>query len=80
MLVDVTAKDLRQTLARMRKGQAAGMEGWRVAELKALPDLLLELLADLFNAVEFTGEWPPALERALITLIPKSTGRKQTSR
>eukprot|EP00660_Eupelagonema_oceanica_P019027 gene19027-biopygen9786 len=43
------APRLRDVLRRMRKGQAGGMEGWRVAELKALPDPMLELLAELLN-------------------------------
>ncbi len=43
-------------------------------ELKALPIPLLDLLARLFNTIERTARWPPALQRALITLVPKGLG------
>eukprot|EP00662_Eupelagonemidae_sp_cell21_P003736 gene3736-biopygen34283 len=73
-LSPLTADELRKTLARMSGSSAGGMEGWRPAELKALPTPLLTLLADVFNAIEATGEWPAALEKASITLIPKGNG------
>eukprot|EP00973_Karenia_brevis_P082496 11434733-Karenia_brevis.AAC.1 len=50
------------------------MDGWRVAELKALPLPLLEALAVIFNVIEKRGRWPKALERALVSLIPKGAG------
>eukprot|EP00660_Eupelagonema_oceanica_P019618 gene19619-biopygen24620 len=75
---DLTGADLRAVLAKMGGRQAGGMEGWRVRELKALPEPLLDLLARVFNAVERTGRWPPALQRALITLIPKGRGGEPT--
>ena len=51
-LADLTAADLRRTLGSQSSKSAAGMDGWRVAELKALPDFLLGQLAALLNAVE----------------------------
>eukprot|EP00665_Eupelagonemidae_sp_cell47_P009218 gene9219-8160_t len=73
-LEPLTAADLRRTLNRMSSQQACGMDGWRVAELKALPDVLLERLADVLNWVETTATWPAALENALVSLIPKGAG------
>eukprot|EP00662_Eupelagonemidae_sp_cell21_P057404 gene57404-biopygen32076 len=73
-LRDLTGADLRATLARMPSRQAGGMEGWRVRELKALPEPLLDALAEVLNEVERQGAWPAALERALVTLIPKGEG------
>eukprot|EP00666_Eupelagonemidae_sp_cell4sb_P005827 gene5827-biopygen9860 len=73
-VADLTGADLRAILARMPARQAGGMEGWRVRELKALPLPLLGALARVFNAVERAGKWPTALERALMTLIPKGQG------
>ena len=67
----LTGKELQQTLGRMKTQTSAGVEGWRMAELKALPLVLLDRLADVFDAIECTGEWPPSLMRALIALIPK---------
>ena len=73
-LSDLTADDLAATLAHQSAKSAAGMDGWRVAELKRLPPFLLSKLADLLNVVERSGQWPSSLERALITLIPKGEG------
>eukprot|EP00661_Eupelagonemidae_sp_cell13_P003443 gene3443-2025_t len=49
-LEPITAENLRRGLAKMGSGSAAGMEGWRPRELKALPLPLLEGLAAIFNA------------------------------
>eukprot|EP00665_Eupelagonemidae_sp_cell47_P008443 gene8443-2313_t len=70
----LTAADLAKTIARMKTKQAGGMDGWRAHELKHFPAEILELLAGLFNRIESTGEWPEALQRALVTLIPKGAG------
>lgn len=60
----------------MGSGQAAGIEGWRVEELAALPDLLLDQLAEFYNVVERTATWPHSLERAVVSLIPKGQGSR----
>ena len=73
-MTDLTADDLATTLARQSAHSAAGMDGWRVAELKRLPRHLLSQLAYLFNVIERSGRWPSSLERAVITLIPKGDG------
>ncbi|CAE8724944.1 unnamed protein product, partial [Polarella glacialis] len=52
---DITGPELRILLKRMGSGQAAGIEGWRVEELAALPDLLLDQLAKFYNVVEGTA-------------------------
>ena len=44
-LADLTAADLQITLTKQSTRCAAGMEGWRVTELKALPIFLLDKLA-----------------------------------
>eukprot|EP00660_Eupelagonema_oceanica_P019203 gene19203-biopygen19823 len=73
-VADLDVQRLQETLRKMKKKQAGGIEGWRVAELKALPEPLLELLAEFYNVVEREGRWPEALKRSLITLIPKGEG------
>eukprot|EP00666_Eupelagonemidae_sp_cell4sb_P018005 gene18005-biopygen14326 len=78
VLAPLTAADFRRTLARMSAQQAPGMDGWRVDEIKALPDVLLDRLAGLFDRIEVTGEWPTALLRALVSLIPKGAGAGPT--
>ena len=65
----ITAQELQQVLSRM--SGAAGAEGWRVSELRALPFVILQALEDMFNVIEETGIWPASLERACVSLIPK---------
>eukprot|EP00660_Eupelagonema_oceanica_P019105 gene19105-biopygen18276 len=71
---DICGEDLKAILKRMGKHQAAGMEGWKPADLKKLPLPLLDMLAEVFNGIEKTGTWPKTLMRSLITLIPKGEG------
>ena len=70
----LTAKCLRDAIAKMGSNKAAGLDGWRVAELKALPAPILECMAATLNDVERTGEWPRAIARAAVALIPKGKG------
>lgn len=65
---------LRRTLTKMRSLSAAGCDGWRVDELKRLPEVLLDWLAVVFNVVEETGEWPSALTVGITSLISKGEG------
>ena len=67
----VKAADLRDTLSAMPSGKAAGPDGWFVEELRLLPDIALERLADLLNRVETDGIWPESLTLALVAMIPK---------
>ena len=70
----LTVKSLRGTLQRMKKSSACGPDGWRVAELLALPDIFLEQLVDILCIVERTGIWANDLAQGFITLIPKGEG------
>ena len=49
-------------------------DGWRGAELQAVPLKLIEKLAEVLNLVEETGTWPVPLTRGLISIIPKGEG------
>ena len=69
----MTVEMIQDTLKRMSNDTSAGVDGWRVRELKALPQLL-DLLADLFNLIEQTGTWPDALCTGVISMIPKGDG------
>eukprot|EP00973_Karenia_brevis_P020126 2761904-Karenia_brevis.AAC.1 len=73
---DITGKDLRRILQKMRVSAAPGMDGWTVPELRLLPLCLLNCLADLLNIIEETGRWPIGLDRALVSLIGKGEGAK----
>ena len=71
---NLTGKHLRLRLGRMREGQACGIDGWRVAELKRLPLPMLNRLAILMGEIERKGVWPESLQRALVSFIPKGEG------
>eukprot|EP00754_Rhynchopus_humris_P016063 Rhum_TRINITY_DN14491_c0_g1::Rhum_TRINITY_DN14491_c0_g1_i1::g.91124::m.91124 len=67
----VTAADLRDTLSDMPSGKASGPDGWFVEELRLLPDIALERLAEILNRVEVEGVWPESLTHAVVAMIPK---------
>ena len=50
------------------------MDGWRIAEVKSLPDFFLDRLAVLLNTIEETGVWPQALAQGAVSLIGKGEG------
>eukprot|EP00971_Amphidinium_carterae_P154907 3071716-Amphidinium_carterae.1 len=56
----------------MRNASSAGPDSWRPAELKCLPQAALVSLAEVFNAVERTGHWPPGLATSWTSLLAKS--------
>ena len=62
---------LRDTLARMPAGKAAGTDGWYAEDLKALPLPLLDRLAEIMRHIEDTGEWPEELLSATVSMLPK---------
>ena len=48
--------------------------GRQVAEAKALPDFLLERLAELLNTIESSGVWPEALTQGAVHFCNKGEG------
>ena len=70
----LTVGDLRATLSRMKVASAGGRDGWRIRELKQLPDVLLQSLLEVFECAETGGGWPAALQEAVVSLIPKGEG------
>ncbi|KAJ9465251.1 Retrovirus-related Pol polyprotein from type-2 retrotransposable element R2DM, partial [Diplonema papillatum] len=64
---------------RKKKTTACGVDGWRLNELKALPDELLDGFATLFNLVEERGEWPKGMLTSLVSLIPKTDDTSPTN-
>eukprot|EP01063_Lacrimia_lanifica_P009520 TRINITY_DN164_c3_g1_i2.p1 TRINITY_DN164_c3_g1~~TRINITY_DN164_c3_g1_i2.p1 ORF type:complete len:1828 (+),score=137.10 TRINITY_DN164_c3_g1_i2:784-6267(+) len=71
VLPELTVEELRITLKKMKRDAAPGIDGWRVRELAALPDVLLEEMVEAFRMIERTGRWPDALMRSEVVLIPK---------
>ena len=49
------------TLKRMARNKAPGLDKWRVYEMRAWPPHLHEAAASLLNEVEQTGVWPSEL-------------------
>ena len=70
----LAATDLRRTLARMSTSSSCGADGWRVAELKMLPDVFLDRLCTVLDAIEETGVWPDDLAQGIVSLISKGEG------
>ena len=68
-----TVEHLRDILRRMAKRKAAGLDGWKVAELRLLPDELMELIVQMFEAVEARGAWPAQLCAPEGLLLPKGS-------
>ena len=58
----------------MKNTSGPGADGWRVAELQALPLQLFGHLAEVLNLVEDTGTWLVPLTQGLISVIPKDEG------
>eukprot|EP01064_Diplonema_japonicum_P010328 TRINITY_DN175_c0_g1_i5.p1 TRINITY_DN175_c0_g1~~TRINITY_DN175_c0_g1_i5.p1 ORF type:complete len:1917 (+),score=407.73 TRINITY_DN175_c0_g1_i5:183-5933(+) len=67
----LTGARLREVLRKKSKKSAAGIDGWRMLELRKLPESVLDAWAMLFHAIEATGRWPEAMKTALVTLVPK---------
>ena len=72
--VELNGKKLRIACKKMKSTSAPGADGWRVAELQALPFKLFEKLAQVLNLVEETGTWLVPLTRGLISPIQKGEG------
>lgn len=65
---------VRALLRRMPRRKKPGLDAWTVAELRLLPDELLEWVAELFEAVEARGAWPQHLREPEGLLLPKPGG------
>ena len=73
MLPPLTVGVLRGVVKGMRCS-AGGLDGWRVAEWKALPARWWDALAQLYSAVETHGVWPEAVLDGVVSMIPKADG------
>ena len=71
---ELNGEKLKNACKKMKSASAPGADGWRVAELQALPLQLFEELAQVLNLVEETGSWPTPLACCLISLIQRGEG------
>ena len=72
---DITGGDVAKALRRTSSRKAAGVDGFRISELKLLPEDMIQMIAEFYNMVERT-HWPEALLTALVSAIPKGAGTK----
>ena len=56
---------------RMRVRAAAGADGWRAVEFRALPKVFWERLAEFLGACEEAGTWPWPLRVGVVALTPR---------
>eukprot|EP00974_Lingulodinium_polyedra_P076390 7392655-Lingulodinium_polyedra.AAC.1 len=56
----------------MGRRKRPGLDGRYAGELALLPDELLQMLADIFDAIEAAGSWPGVGPEGL--LLPKPGG------
>ena len=73
-LHSISLKELKSVLHKLKNCGAAGLDNWNSDDIKALPDVILELLVPLYDMVEFQGKWPYAFTWVAVTLIPKGEG------
>eukprot|EP00929_Paragymnodinium_shiwhaense_P090074 TRINITY_DN502_c1_g2_i1.p1 TRINITY_DN502_c1_g2~~TRINITY_DN502_c1_g2_i1.p1 ORF type:complete len:1109 (-),score=239.20 TRINITY_DN502_c1_g2_i1:399-3725(-) len=66
---NITGDDIKRALA--KANGVAGPDGWRIDELKMVPELY-ESLAEVFTAVEAAGTMPSIARLADVSLIPKT--------
>ena len=70
-LSPITLEDVKTQLKRATKHRAVASDGWRIDEMRHLPDKILLLVVDLLNDLEKGASWPQAGCTAIITCIPK---------
>ena len=73
-VAELDGEKMRIACKKMKSTSAPRADGWRVAELQALPLQLFEKLVQVLNLVEETGTWPVPLTRGLISFIQKGEG------
>eukprot|EP00661_Eupelagonemidae_sp_cell13_P001954 gene1954-4574_t len=68
---DMTLSNLNTTIGKLRGSSASGPDGWRPAELKALPDPIREVLVNVLNCIEQQGDWPESTMISAVSLLSK---------
>ncbi|CAE7685124.1 petJ, partial [Symbiodinium sp. CCMP2456] len=67
----VCPQEVAYVIAKMPAGKARGMDGFSAGELKALGPREHGMLAQIFNLITQTGEWPQALLSSFVALLAK---------
>ena len=75
----LTLQAFQAALARLKPKGAAGIDGWRPRELKALPPAAIEELMIVMAHCERAQSFPDLLQQGITTLIPKTKGALRAS-
>eukprot|EP00971_Amphidinium_carterae_P349974 6491324-Amphidinium_carterae.1 len=67
----LSSADLASAAQAARIGSSPGYDNWCVADLRLLPELAWQELAEILNVVEHTQMWPQELLHSWTALIPK---------
>ncbi|CAE7690756.1 unnamed protein product [Symbiodinium sp. KB8] len=71
VLPKLRAKDLAVQIRKMNNHRAVACDGWRVRELKVLPDCILDVAATLYEDLEAGQCWAASNAHSIISCIPK---------
>ena len=71
-LPPISGAELQDVAQRLQRTSAAGADGWRAAEIRALPFEFWERLAQMIQVCERLGQWPAALRIGVVSLLPKA--------
>lgn len=62
---------MKDMIQRLNIDRSVAACGWRMAEIKELPDAILEVFRDLMEDVENNSDWPGIMLEVLTAMIPK---------
>ena len=74
----LTIGEMSDAVQSMRRGKTPGPDGIPIEIYKLFPDKLLPPLLEMFEEAYETGNLPPLLHSALISLVPKLGKPQQT--
>ena len=70
-LPNICAKDLSAQIRKTNYHRAVACDGWRVREVKALPNCILEVAASLYEDLEAGQGWATSNAHSIISCVPK---------
>ena len=71
---DIRLEDVNWAIGRLATNGAGGLDGWKLADMKLIPNPILNFLVTMYNKIEELGKWPKELCSAGVSLIPKGEG------
>ena len=68
---ELTVEKIAEAITDMSNERAVASCGWRVAEMKEIPNVLLQNFVELFKDIEGGGQWPTFMKEVYTTMIEK---------